>query len=173
MPEPKNPIETALDQLLQERADLDIAISALQKRLGRPITGSTSTGISASSASQLAGEIVVYRGEFFNMSLTRAAEKLLKRVGQALKTPQIMDALLRAGYELKGKTPRASVYTSLARSKGFVKVLPDTWALAEWHPEAAAFKEEAAKSKKPKKPRGKGRTKVQKVEPVAELKTVA
>ncbi len=174
MIEPNDPIETALKQLLQERADLDAAIAALQKRLGRPVTATVALPLGASGGpGQPVGETVVYRGEFFNLSVTKAAEKLLRRVGRPLKTPEILDAFERAGYEMKAKAPRANIYTALARSKNFVKVLPDTWALAEWHPEAAAFKEEAAKAKKPKRPRGRPRIKMEKVETEATLKTVA
>lgn len=163
-----NHLEAALQQLLQERSELDSVIAALQKRLGQPATTSippakpllNSTGAAAS---------VVYRGAFFNLSVTKAAEKLLKTYGRPLKTPEILTAFQQAEYEMaKGENARSGIYTALARSKDFVKVLPDTWDLAERHPEAALKKAEemAAKTTKPKK--GKRASKA--VAPKAELK---
>ena len=154
MAEGDNPIEAALNQLLQERVDLDAAIRALQKRLGLPVTAGATVSSGTSNAGftpQPMAETVVYRGEFYGLSLPKASQKLLKRVGRPLKTPEILDALVRAKYPFKAKAPRSNIYTALARGKDFVRVLPDTWALAEWHPEIAAAKQEAAKAKKPKR----------------------
>jgi len=176
MAENDNPLEAALNQLLQERVDLDAAIRGLQKRLGRPVspTPSVANGTSgASAAPQPMGEAVVYRGEFYGLSVTKAAHKLLARVGRPLKTPEIHDAFVKAGYPMKAKAPRSNIYTALTRGRDFVRVLPDTWALAEWHPEIAAAQQEAAKAKKPKKrgrPKGsKSRTtgSVETTEPAA------
>jgi hypothetical protein len=119
------------------------------------------------------GEPAVYRGEFYGLSVTKAALKLLKRVGRPLKTPEIQDAFLKAEYQMKGKAPRSNIYTALARSKDFARVLPDTWALAEWHPEVAAAQQEAAKARKAKKhgrwKKGKSKVadKVETTEPAA------
>lgn len=145
-------IEAALQQLLQERAELDAAIAALQKRSGKTASGSTQSV--PANVPQPAGDIVVYRGDFFNLSITKAAEKLLRRVGRALKTPEIQDAFQRAGYEIKSKLVRPTIYTSLNRSRDFVKVLPDTWDLSERHPEAAAQKEAELQGNKNKPKKG-------------------
>jgi DNA-directed RNA polymerase delta subunit len=76
--------------------------------------------------------------------------------------------LKHAEYQVKGKAPRSNIYTALNRGKDFVKVLPDTWALAEWHPEIAAAKQDATKAKKPKK---RGRPKGSKSKVTAEAET--
>ena len=153
MDEPKNVIEAAIKQLKQERANLDALIAALEKWA---VGGPTVPLASLLHAGSPTGSTEVFRGEFYGLSITKAAEKLLKRVKHPLKTPEIMESFQRAGYEVKGKTPRASIYTSLKRSKDFVKVLPDTWDLAALHPEAAAFKEsESAKVKKPRMTRAR------------------
>ena len=139
-----DPIEAALQQLLQERADLDTVIAGLQKRLGKAsvdVTASAHSGLLTASARPLSSASV-YRGDFFNLSVTAAAAKLLKRVGRQLKTPEILAALKQAEFQIKSKTPRATIYTSLRRSKDFVKVAPDTWDLSERHPEAARTKEQ-------------------------------
>lgn len=149
-----NHLEAVLQQLLQERAELDNLITALQKRMGKPVSESKlaisarPVGIGVDPSS------VVYRGAFFNLSVTKAAEKLLKTYGRPLKTPEILRALQEAEYEkAKGENARSIIYTALFRSRDFVKVLPDTWDLAERHPEAAAKKAEdmAAKTAKPKR----------------------
>jgi len=159
-----NHIEGALQQLLQERAELDSVIAALQKRLGKPATNGASSIPAAkpllNTGAGIAADSVVYRGAFFNLSVTRAAEKLLKTIGRPLKTPEILSAFQQAGYEMKGENSRSGIYTALARSKDFVKVLPDTWDLAERHPEAAEQKaqELAAAKAKAKKGGKKPRT---------------
>lgn len=148
-----NHLEAVLQQLLAERAELENLITALQKRLGKPIGESKlaipakPVGVGVDPAS------VVYRGAFFNLAVTKAAEKLLKTYGRPLKTPEILRALQEAEYEkIKGDNARSIIYTALLRSRDFVKVLPDTWDLAERHPEAAAKKTEelAAKTAKTK-----------------------
>jgi hypothetical protein len=153
-----NHLEAVLQQLLQERAELDGVIAALQKRMGKPSADSMSPIppakplLNASAGTSAAS--VVYRGAFFNLSVTKAAEKLLRTFGRPLKTPEILSAFQQAEYEMaKGENARSGIYTALARSKDFVKVLPDTWDLAERHPEAAEKKaqELAAKTTKAKK----------------------
>lgn len=162
MAEPNNPIEAVLIRLRQERTELDNLIAALEKRQGISTTSTNGTVSVSTRTSAPSG--IYYRGELFNLSITRAAEKVLRRAQIPLKTPQIMDAFEKAGYEVRGKTPRASVYTALARSKMFVKVLPDTWDLSERHPEAAAQKEQEIQQSKGKGGRRKRRIKEDKSE---------
>jgi hypothetical protein len=166
-------IEAVLQRLLQERAELDTVIALLQKRMGKAVADSTSPIppakplLNASPGGSAAS--VVYRGAFFNLSVTKAAEKLLRTFGRPLKTPEILSAFQQAEYEMaKGDNARSGIYTALARSKDFVKVLPDTWDLAERHPEAALKKAEelAAKTAKPKKAKKASKT----AAPKAELK---
>jgi len=152
----QNHLEGALQQLLQERAELDSVIVALQKRLGKSAT--TSSGIPPAKTLLGAGaspsNAVVYRGAFFNLSVTKATEKLLKTFGRPLKTPEILASFEQAEFEIKGKHKRAAVYTALLRSRDFVKVAADTWDLAERHPEAAAQKAEELTAKQNKKKKG-------------------
>jgi hypothetical protein len=151
-----NHLEAALAQLIQERAELDSVIAALQKRLGKPAeAGGQNRGQSTVSA-----ESLVYRGAYFGLAVTKAAEKLLKAYGRPLKTPEFVAAFKSAEYDkVKGDNARAIVYTALLRSRDFVKVLPDTWDLAERHPQAAEKKlqELAAKAKGKTKSKGKGK----------------
>ena len=48
------------------------------------------------------------------------------------------------------------MYTALARHKGFLKVRPNTWALAEWFPNAAPKGSEGESRKRRKKIRKAG-----------------
>ena len=165
-------MERALEQLLQERSELDAAITILQKRIGKPSVGASPTSPEA-RLQQPSSSVVTYRGEFFNLSITKAAEKLLKRVGRPMKTPEIQAAFEQAGYEIKSKLIRPTIYTSLTRSRDFVKVLPDTWDLSERHPEAAAKKEHeltAARTSKAKKIRKAAKAEIR---AVAEVQKVA
>jgi DNA-directed RNA polymerase delta subunit len=137
---------------LQERSDLDIAIAALQKRLGMPVGIPAQTQKAALNASTTpAGDIITYHGEFHGLSLTKATEQVLRRANRPLKTPQIVKALQSANFEMRAKSPRTNLYTTLKRSPMFVKVLPDTWDLAEKHPQLAALKKEQSAEKKAKK----------------------
>lgn len=166
MPEVTNPFDATLTKLLQERAELDSLIAALQKRAGKPVTVPLGDLMRTGAAESTGVSTPVYRGEFFNLSITKAAEKALKRAGIPLKTPQIMEMFDQAGFEIKSKTPRASIYTALARSREFVKVLPDTWDLSERHPEAAAQKEQELRNTRASK--GKKKRKSAKAEAASE-----
>jgi hypothetical protein len=160
-----NHLEGALQQLLQERAELDSVIAALQKRLGKPATSGSPIPPARpllNTTGTPSADSVVYRGAFFNLSVTKAAEKLLKTNGRPLKTPEILSAFQQAEYKAsEGENARAGIYTALARSKDFVKVAADTWDLSERHPEAAEKKAQelvAAKAKKDKKSGKKHKT---------------
>jgi hypothetical protein len=171
-----NHLEGALQQLLQERAELDSVIAALQKRLGKPVTSDNLIPPAKplrSATGAVSADSVVYRGAFFNLSVPKAAQKLLKITGRPLKTPEILSAFLQAGYEMKGDNARSGIYTALARSKDFVKVLPDTWDLAERHPEAAEQKMQELTTAKNKKAKKGGRAAKQPAAAKAELKPQA
>jgi hypothetical protein len=175
MSELNDPLEATIKKLLQERTELDSLIAALQKRLGKPIISAPTSIAGIPDAGGNAKP--VYRGAFFNLSIPKAAEKALKGSGIPLKTPQIMEIFDQAGFEIKSKTPRASLYTALARSRDFVKVLPDTWDLSERHPEAAAQKEQellaARTTKGNKKKRGRTKQKATEEATTEGLRTVA
>lgn len=126
-------IEQALMALREERARIDQAITALEAVSGR-VPGSGGVPIGASG---VGGEIVTHPGEFHQHSLTQAADKILRRGARPMKTNEILAALQRAEFETGSKSPIQSLYTALARHKGFLKVRPNTWALAEWFPNAA------------------------------------
>jgi hypothetical protein len=153
---PEDTIEAALQELREKRSQIDQAIAALEQLGGgtSSLAGTSSTPSSSTSApsrqltSPRGGPLVVHPGEFYNMSLTKAAVQLLKRAGHPLKTMDLFAALRRAEFPLNGKAPESTLYTSLTRSKDFVKVLPNTWALSEWHPEAATAPKPSTKKRR-------------------------
>lgn len=131
-------IEQALTALLEERAEIDQAIAALQRRLGRSVASSATASGTSGGSMPLSGcgEIVAHPGEFHQHSITQAADKILRRAGRPVKTSEILAALQRAEFETASRNPSQSLYTALARHKGFLRVRPNTWALAEWFPNA-------------------------------------
>lgn len=173
MKDATNPLEAALNQLIQERNDLDVAISALQKRLGRSVNVPAIAASGSAPAAAPSGDVVTYHGEFHNLSLTKATQQLLQRVGRPLKTPQILKALQAASYEMKAKSPRTNLYSTLKRSPMFVKVLPDTWDLAERQPQAAALKKEEIEKSKKSKSKNSGGKKPQAVPKAEQRQAVA
>jgi hypothetical protein len=147
---PDDALEAALKQLLHERAELDVMIAGLQRRLGKPVSAISVASPSATGPTGgPSADLVTYPGEFHLHSLPSATEKILRRVGRPLKTMEILAALKRAEFEIKAKAPVSNLYTALVRSPVFIKVRPNTWALSEWHPESAA----KAGASKPKKRR--------------------
>ena len=131
-------IEQALTALREERARIDQAIAALEAVSGHvPGSGGVTIGSGGGGATDARGEIVTHPGEFHQHSLTQATDKILRRGARPMKTNEILAALQRAEFEMGSKSPSQSVYTALARHKGFLKVRPNTWALAEWFPNAA------------------------------------
>lgn len=125
-----------LEKLLGERSELDQQIAFLQKRLGMPITISTSIG---SLASVIASPVDlssagIQRGEFYGLSRPQAACALLRKVGKPLTTTQIFEGLRDASYDVSGKNALNGLYTALSRVADVRKVAPNTWGLREWYP---------------------------------------
>ncbi len=142
-------LEQAIAALLEERAEIDQTIAALQRRLGRTaVAAGAPAGAGANLSASAGGEIVAHPGEFHQHSLTAAAEKILRRAGRPVKTQEILAALQRAEFQTGAKNPAQSIYTGLARHKGFLKVRPNTWALAEWFPNAGGKNTEPPEPKK-------------------------
>lgn len=144
-------IEQALTVLREERARIDQAIAALEAVSGR----TSSSGASMVAPGQMStasggGEVMAHPGEFHQHSLTQAADKILRRGARPMKTNEILAALQRAEFVTGSKAPSQSLYTALARHKGFLKVRPNTWALAEWFPNAAPKTVEGDRKKRRK-----------------------
>jgi len=120
-----------LESLLAERAELDLHIAFLRKRLGvsEEVTTETIT------TSKQADRISVKQGEFYGLSRAEAAIKLLSKYGHALSTNEIVETLKETGLEsmfIKNALP--ALYTSLSRHQEVCRVSKNTWGLKKWYP---------------------------------------
>lgn len=137
MPEsPKNVLEL-LEQLRQERNELDVLIVGLERRLGIVSPGDRN----ADSQNLLSPKITVTVdsipvGFFHNLSQADAAEKMLRlHPGQPLTTKEILDAFRKSGIGATSKNALTILYTTLKRSPRFERVAGKAWGLSEWYPE--------------------------------------
>jgi hypothetical protein len=128
-----------LEQFRAERAELDILIRGLERKLGvSPSDAVESPAIpNAAKASPRAtislASIPV--GFFHNLSQPNAAEKLLRlNPGHPLKTGEILDAFRRSGMHINPKNASTILYTTLKRNPRFERVAGQAWGLTEWYP---------------------------------------
>ena len=81
-------------------------------------------------------------GFFHNLSMTGAAEKLLRmNEGHPLTTGELMEAFRKSGRSLDGKNAVTVLYNSLKRSPKFERVAGKAWGLSEWYPQKPRKKE--------------------------------
>ena len=131
--------KTALDlleQLRTERAELDMLIRGLEKRLG--VVSSPSDGeVSQSNLPRVTVSLDnIPVGFFHNLSQASAAEKLLRmNDGHPLTTNEIMAAFRKSGMDVSGKNAVTILYNALSRSPKFERVAGKAWGMAEWYPE--------------------------------------
>jgi hypothetical protein len=132
-----------LEQLRSERGELDMLIRALEKRLGVVPLVSESEGNPAATPRVTVSLESIPVGFFHNLSITGAAEKLLRmNEGHPLTTNEIMEAFRKAGGVMNpGKNAVTVLYNSLKRSPKFERVAGKAWGLAEWYPERRKKKE--------------------------------
>jgi hypothetical protein len=125
-----------LEQLRIERAEIDMLIQGLEKRLGIV----AQTGESNSSTASLPRVTVsldsIPVGFFHNLSQVAATEKLLRmNPGHPLTTTEVLEAFRRSGIEMTSKNAATILYTSLKRNPKFERVAGSAWGLAEWYPQ--------------------------------------
>jgi len=139
-----------LQELRQERSELDALIQALEKRLGespaQSVSGSDGQkeSVAASKKSPAPGRTrdaafgsgPLTIGFFHNLSQAAAAEKLMKmNPNHALTTGQILDAFRASGMPLNPNNAVQILYTALKRNPKFERVGNKAWGLREWYPE--------------------------------------
>lgn len=136
-----------LEQLRAEKAELDMLIRALEKRLG-VIPGGPDDQVNQSGTPRVTVSLDnIPVGFFHNLSQSAAAEKLLRmNEGHPLTTNEIMDAFRKSGMNIGGKNAITVLYTSLKRNAKFERVAGKAWGLAEWYPEKRRKKEPANES---------------------------
>jgi hypothetical protein len=143
-----------LQDLREERDELDALIQALEKRLGQapaqPVSssdGEKEPTVSVYREGRFAGRartrdaafappISLTVGFFHNLSQAAAAEKLMRmNPGQALTTGQILETFKNSGMPLNPKNSVQILYTALKRNPKFERVGNKAWGLREWYPE--------------------------------------
>jgi len=132
-----------LEELKRERDELNVLVSALEKRLGIASANEASEddtqtrGVRAGFSPE---NIPV--GFFHNLSQAAATEKLLRlNPGKALTNTEILDAFKKSGMEINAKNAFTILYTALKRSPKFERVGGKAWGLAEWYPQTRKKKE--------------------------------
>lgn len=125
-----------LEQLRQERDELNMLIQGLEKRLGvvsESANGDSPMASLAPRAKVSSDSIPV--GFFHNLSQADATEKLLKlNPGHPLTTTEILQAFRKSAMQVNPKNAATILYTSLTRSPKFERVAGKKWGLAEWYP---------------------------------------
>ena len=131
-----------LEQLRAEKAELDILIRALEKRLG-VISGNADSEANQSNTPRVTVSLDnIPVGFFHNLSQAAAAEKLLRmNEGHPLTTNEIMDAFRKSGMDVSGKNAVTILYTALKRGQKFERVAGKAWGLAEWYPQTRRKKD--------------------------------
>lgn len=142
-------LKAALDSLVVDRDELNVAISVIAKQLGVPVppggggNGGGGAPIPGGGNGSHSGQDPVMgtnEGEYFGYTSTKAAGEILKKFGDRahpLKTADIYNAIKRGGVQISSED---ALYRSLSRSRHYLKVGRGLWGLAAWYPERAAAK---------------------------------
>lgn len=137
-----------LEQLRSERAELDLLVRGLEKRLGVVASPNSSNGSQSSTPRVTVSLDSIPVGFFHNLSLAAAAEKLLlMNPGHPLTTSEIMEALRKSGTEFTSPNAVTILYTALKRSPKFERVAGKAWGMAEWYPSEKKRKQDQPTSK--------------------------
>jgi hypothetical protein len=140
---PKSALEL-LEQLRGERAELDVLVRGLEKRLGIVPSNNSSNNAQSSTPRVTVSLDSIPVGFFHNLSLGAAAEKLLlMNPGHPLTTSEIMDALRKSGMEFTSPNAVTILYTALKRSPKFERVAGKAWGMAEWYPSEKKRKQDS------------------------------
>ena len=147
-----------LEELRKERDELNIAIQALERRMG--IVSAQPEG---ENASQTSPRVTVSLesipvGFFHNLSQAAAAEKLLAmNPGHPLTTNEVIEAFRKSGMPT-GRNAVTILYTALKRSPKFERVAGKAWGLSEWYPEKRRKKEDEGRPRtRPRRRRARPR----------------
>lgn len=123
-----------LEQLRQERDELNALIQGLEKRVG-VVQQSDEKNASLIAPRITISVDAIPVGFFHNLSQTEAAEKLLRLNDRTpLKTKEILDAFRKSGLQVHPKSASTILYTALSRNPKFERVSGKAWGLTEWYP---------------------------------------
>ncbi len=159
MPDPID-IQTLLAQLEAERAELDVTITQLRRRLGlSPSNGDSPRPLVPSDPN--AGRdtaVVVGRvrpDEFFRLSISDAIMKYIGIMKQPQNPMAIVNGLKAGGVLTNAKNFYANVNTELKRMKArdLIVNTPSGWGLSEWYPNKPKAVEAKPKKRPKKRPK--------------------
>ena len=148
MPDTSKTALDLLEQLRDERAELDLLIQGLEKRLGIvPNTKSPETTLASGPRVTVSVDSIPV-GFFHNLTQIAAAEKLLRmNPSKALTTTEIINAFRKGGMVITSPNAPTILYTALKRSPTFERVAGKAWGLAEWYPSKDKRKQEPGKDR--------------------------
>lgn len=163
MPDQPETLAALLAQLEAERAELDITISLIRRRMN--LNGESPPTLASPLATPSVGRDTPVTGrvrsdEFFRLSIADAIAKFLGIMKQPQKRAAIVAGLKAGGVLTQAKNFPANVNTELKRMtlRGVTVNTPSGWGLAEWYPN----KPKQSESPKAKKKKGKGKPKAHK-----------
>lgn len=124
-----------LEQLRQERDELETLIQGLEKRLGI-VSNTEELEVPTKTPRITVSVDSIPVGFFHNLSQASAAEKLLQlNPGRPLSTNTILDAFRKSGMSVNAKNAVTILYTTLSRNPKFERLAGKAWGLTEWYPE--------------------------------------
>ncbi len=147
-----------------ERAELDVVIAHLRRKLGLAAGEAAGNGTTAPTSAGRDALIVAGRvrpDEFFRLSIGEAVMKYLAIMKQPQNPMAIVNGIKAGGILTNAKNFYANVNTELKRlrERDLIVNTPSGWGLAEWYPQRPRTPE-PAKPKKKGRPKGaKGRAK--------------
>lgn len=164
--EKKPDYSAALSALRARRAELEIAIAALERESGMASSASVAPLIdSGDSARASSSDGTIRPDEFFGMSVLDATEKYLTMMKKPQSLGSITGALTQGGLIHQSKNLAATVFTTLRRAEDRgdrVVRFQKQWALGSWYPNRPRpVKEEKPKAKNATKKPAKAPPKAQ------------
>lgn len=131
-------LEVALAEAMRRKEEMERTIASLRDMLGVaasvPTQGNGSAGGTPTPAVDADPSSLVFEGEFYSMSATKATRALLAKFEQQkrpLKTDDILRAIKKGGVS----TSSSSVlYRSLWRDDALHNVGKGRWGLRSWYP---------------------------------------
>jgi hypothetical protein len=129
--------EAAIAEIDRQIEELQRAKESLMRLTVRAIGDAPLPAASNSHATTFTGDamLAVREQEFAGMSIAKAAEAFLRKIGRHEKTTVIIQAIGKGGVDVGGKNPVSTVYTTLARRPAFVSLGKNYWDLAVRRPD--------------------------------------
>lgn len=132
-------LEVALAEAMRRKEDMERTIAGLRDMLGvseSTVAGSSRSGVATPPAPDADPSSLVFDGEFYSMSVSKATQALLAKFTQQkrpLKTDDIMAALKKGRATVKSESV---LYRALWRDPALHNTGKGRWGLKSWYPNA-------------------------------------